>query len=158
MSFSSVAANYAASFQPRTNADLVAGFRPSELGAQVFGDVPARNAAMMQAMAAAGLEQFGASQRQKMALDTQKYATDAQLRDNLLNRQANRRSEMMRMAGTVLASSLPALSAQGAMQAVDPLGMVLGMNDFLARQQLDRQRRMRSSTNSLVAGLQQLSA
>jgi len=111
---------------------LIPGFGNvlSNIGTQALGKIPGEKAASQAELAAAALREVGANERLRQNLE----ATAA---ENALVRAANRRSGAMRMAGELLAMSLPSSAAVG-VQAGDPLALLNALGDF---SQAERNRR-----------------
>ncbi len=123
------AETYLASFRPVMP---VPGFESvlSNIGTQALGKIPGEKAVLQAELAAAALREVGANERLRQNLE----ATEA---ENALTRSANRRSGALRMAGELLAMSLPSTGAVG-VQAGDPLALLNALGDF---SQTERNRR-----------------
>ena len=125
----SAAETYLSSFRPVMP---VPGFESvlSRVGMQALGRIPGDKAAMQAELAATALREVGANERLQQNLE-------ATAEENALIRSANRRTGAMRMAGELLAMSLPSTSAVG-VQAEDPFALLNALGNF---SQAERNRR-----------------
>lgn len=140
-----VADTYLASFRPVTP---VAGFELVKDTAMTDALTQAnlQNASIGLAMAQQGLTEFGAATRQRDLLD-------AQARENDLNRRANRRAGIARMAGQLFGGG-SGLSLPG-FQSTDPLALYQNMDNFLRYQAARRGERTASSRGYSAGAIQE---
>jgi hypothetical protein len=147
MNFGNVAASFSASARPV--APFLEGFATvlSNEATKQLSSIPGQNAAMNLALAQSGLSELGATERQRLSLQAQKDVLNAQLADKALDRRSANRAAMLRMAGQVFGSSLPALTPGAA--SVDPFAAVTSMENLFS--QLDQRRAARMSGSRGVA-------
>lgn len=130
------AESYLASFRPVTP---VPGFETvlSNIGTQALGKIPGENAALQAALASTALREAGGIERLQRNLD----AISA---ENELTRSSNRKSGALRMAGELLAFSMPG-TTQAGVPTSDPLALVTALGNFSQGQ---RQRRRSDTVRS----------
>lgn len=133
-----VAESYLASFRPVMP---VPGFETvlSNIGTQALGKIPGEKAALQAQLASTALQEVGAIERLQRNLD----AVSA---ENALTRAANRKGGALRMAGELLALTVPG-TVQAGVQVSDPLALINSLGNF---SQGERQRRGSNSLRSNV--------
>lgn len=125
-----IAEAYLGSFRP---AQPVPGFESvlSTAGMTALGSIPAAKARMEADLAAAALGEIGANARLQQNLE-------AIARENELTRKDNRRGGALRMAGSLLASSLGGGNSGAGVEVGDPLALIERLSQFHGNQAQSR--------------------
>lgn len=119
--------------------------------------VRAQNAAAALALTQTGLQELGATKRQRLALDSERELLEAQIAENARGRRSDRRSSALQFAGTVFANALPALTqAVKPEPGIDALALSRSLEGLAAEEASRRAARTNRSTTFLSGMLKSM--